>query len=266
MDDHSLSIVAQQLNRLEREHRHLKRVGALVVIGLATVTLMGQATPGKVAKVIEAEKFVLREATGKERATLELRPYGSVALALADGNGGRQAIMEVSADGEPKLWLMGEDGKSAANLEVIAGLPQLTLRGKDGQVRAALGLLLGVGQPLLQLNDENGGHGADLGLSLDGSRFLAFYDESGHVRSVLRVFSKGGSGLALIDKKGGGRAWLTLASDGSPSLILQDENGKERAVLGHTGLKATRTGTVEQRPASSLVLLDKDGKVLWSAP
>jgi len=266
MSDHSLSIVAQQLNLLEREHRHLKQVGALVLIGLATVTLMGRATSSRVPKVVEAEKFVLRDTTGKERATLEVQPYGSAALAFADGNGRRQAIMEVSANGEGSLWLSGEDGKSVATLEVIAGLPQLTLRGKDGHVRAALGLLLGVGQPILQLNDENGGHGADLGLSLDGSRFLAFYDESGHVRSVLRVFSKGGSALALIDKKGGARAWLTLASDGSPSLILQDENGKERAVLGHTALETTRTGTVEQRPASSLVLFDKDGKVLWGAP
>jgi len=26
------------------------------------------------------------------------------------------------------------------------------------------------------------------------------------------------------------------------------------------------TGTVEQRPASSLVLFDRDGKVIWKAP
>jgi hypothetical protein len=39
-----------------------------------------------------------------------------------------------------------------------------------------------------------------------------------------------------------------------------------RAVLGHTALEATATGTVEQRPASSLVLFDKDGKVIWKVP
>jgi hypothetical protein len=36
--------------------------------------------------------------------------------------------------------------------------------------------------------------------------------------------------------------------------------------LGHSAIEATRTGAVEQRPASSLVLFDKDGKVLFKAP
>jgi hypothetical protein len=53
---------------------------------------------------------------------------------------------------------------------------------------------------------------------------------------------------------------------GGPSLVLHDENEKTRAVLGHTALEATATGTVEQRPTSSLVLFDRDGKVIWSVP
>jgi hypothetical protein len=31
-------------------------------------------------------------------------------------------------------------------------------------------------------------------------------------------------------------------------------------------LETTRRGSVETRPSSSLVLFDKDGKVIWSAP
>ena len=35
---------------------------------------------------------------------------------------------------------------------------------------------------------------------------------------------------------------------------------------GHPALETTATGTVEQRPASSLVLFDRDGKVIWKVP
>jgi L-asparaginase II len=48
--------------------------------------------------------------------------------------------------------------------------------------------------------------------------------------------------------------------------VLRDEKERIRAVLGHTNLEITRTGSVEQRSASSLVLFDKDGKVMWTAP
>lgn len=74
--------------------------------------------------------------------------------------------------------------------------------------------------------------------------------------------------LNLKDKNGNGkaRASLMLGIDGSPVVLLGDENGKPRAVLGHVDLVGTSEGRVEKRPASSLVLFDKDGKVLWKAP
>ena len=71
--------------------------------------------------------------------------------------------------------------------------------------------------------------------------------------------------LSLSDQNGKDRAVLSAGTSG-PSLALRDENQKARAVLGHTELEATVTGAVEQRPASSLVLFDKDGKVIWKAP
>lgn len=55
------------------------------------------------------------------------------------------------------------------------------------------------------------------------------------------------------------------SSDGSPSLMLADEK-YPRAALGLALLKATRTDAEEQTAVSSLVLFDKEGKVLWRAP
>jgi hypothetical protein len=58
---------------------------------------------------------------------------------------------------------------------------------------------------------------------------------------------------------------IMLAARNRASVELS-ENGRTRAVLGHTSLVTKRTGVVEERPVSSLVLFDKDGTVLWRAP
>ena len=51
-----------------------------------------------------------------------------------------------------------------------------------------------------------------------------------------------------------------------PSFALLDHAGKTRAVLGGVALERDRTGSVEQRAESLLVLFDRDGKVIWKAP
>lgn len=60
----------------------------------------------------------------------------------------------------------------------------------------------------------------------------------------------------LCDEKGKKRVGIAVAADG-PGLALCDEKGTVRAALG----------AVEERSSeSSLVLCDKEGKVLWEAP
>ena len=51
-----------------------------------------------------------------------------------------------------------------------------------------------------------------------------------------------------------------------PSVILTSKSGKTRAVLGRVELEVTATGETRERPESSLVFFDKDGKCMWSAP
>ena len=53
--------------------------------------------------------------------------------------------------------------------------------------------------------------------------------------------------------------------EGYSTLRLTDKKGTS-AVIGHAGLEKTVTWGVEQRPASSIVLFNKDGKVIWQAP
>ncbi len=70
------------------------------------------------------------------------------------------------------------------------------------------------------------------------------------------------SGLGV----GGPRIKLTGPS---PILVLADNGGQYRAVLGELtefGAIFGRSGAAIKRPVPSLVLFDKDGKAIWSAP
>jgi hypothetical protein len=123
------------------------------------------------------------------------------------------------------------------------------------------------GSSSLMLSDAKGGTRGALMVGSDGRPNLWLYDGNakGKLRAALSVGSDGQPSLGLYDAKGELRAALGTDSGGRPSLGLADEQGKPRAVLGALALKTIGTGAVEQRAESSLVLFDKEGKVLWQA-
>ena len=72
MDNEStLDTPTQRLDRLERENRRLKFAGAILLLALAAVGAMGQVLPKAVPKVVEAERFLLRDARGRVRPPAE---------------------------------------------------------------------------------------------------------------------------------------------------------------------------------------------------
>jgi hypothetical protein len=68
---HSFS---QRLEKLERDNRNLKRT--VLAMGLILLALLTMAQVRPVARVIEAEKFVLRDSSGKESATFGMSQTG----------------------------------------------------------------------------------------------------------------------------------------------------------------------------------------------
>ncbi len=133
--------------------------------------------------------------------------------------------------------------------------------------------------------DDNGTVRASLNTDNDGEG-LALYDKAGRLRAGLGEIADNVS-LALADRAGKTRVELVsfedqadlrlndrtenervfLATRGdNASLILHDEAGKMRAALGNFDLEITATGSTEHRAASSLVLLNEQGRVLWEAP
>ena len=83
---------------------------------------------------------------------------------------------------------------------------------------------------------------------------------------MLAVGANGAPSLRLLDQHWRVRASLAAWPDGSPYLELIDKDGQARAILGYTELMVMPAGTIERRPASSLVFLSNQGEVLLRMP
>ena len=151
----------------------MKRAGVAALAVITAVVLMGQATGSKVAKVIEAEKFVLRDAGGTVRARLETLSFGKVQLVLFDKDEKPQSILGVGSGG-PGLILGGTEGTTFLSNT----LPLFS--GKDFKVRLGM-TLFPPQEPGLILAGSNGKHRAKLILGDDNTPALGLFDPDGKV-------------------------------------------------------------------------------------
>jgi len=97
-----------------------------------------------------------------------------------------------------------------------------------------------------------------------GPSYLWLYDAAGNLSMSLTT-DAGMPGLWLFDATML-RAILGLTAEGSPSLEFWDKNRKLRAVVGAAHFETEKTKDVTMTSESTLVLFDKDGKVMWKAP
>jgi len=189
--------VMQRLDSLERENRRMKQAGVVALAVIVAVGLMGQVTQGKVAKVVEAEKFVLRDPVGNEAARLEWwKSDGSAHLVFVDKK--KRVLSSFRNDGfsivDPDRKILTVMGPGLLTL-ISIGVGGLTisshsvvLQEKD-TIRAALGLSP-EGLPSLALYDKDGMSRAELGsTSLETTQTGA-------------VEKRPESSLVLFDKKG----------------------------------------------------------------
>src|SRR5260370_23796006 len=90
--------LVSRVEKLERENRWLKRLGFVAFILAAGLISMGQA---RTNRVLEANKFLLRDASGQVRAELETTDESSPSLVLFDAQGTNRGSLELNKAGEP---------------------------------------------------------------------------------------------------------------------------------------------------------------------
>lgn len=105
------------LGRIGSKILLLKRVALTVAILVGLTLLMGQARPTQATKVIEAERFVLRDARGAVRAEIGCADEGPD-LSLLDEKGQRRARLTLSADGSLRVSVADKEGTNRTVLHV----------------------------------------------------------------------------------------------------------------------------------------------------
>ncbi len=159
----------QRLEKLERENRWMRRIGAVGVAIAAAVFLIGQGKDKP--RVVEAEAFVLRDGEGKQRAVLSMEKPNTPSLVLLDQNGTKRVYLLAEQGGRASLGLGPGDGGIRTVLRVNSGGDaHLNFFDKDGKRGSQFGIDL-LGQPSLHLMTE-GRHQVALEATRDMARLL----------------------------------------------------------------------------------------------
>jgi hypothetical protein len=116
------------------------------------------------------------------------------------------------------------------------------------------------GRSFLMLTDSTG----RLLASLQGSTLSLGSVDTNTLIRLVSVPSFTSRGLHMAGSAG--KFDVTLDEDsGGPNMTIEDNKGYS-SVLGRSDLVLTKRRKKEQTPAASVVLFNKDKKVLWSAP
>jgi hypothetical protein len=223
------------------------------------------------AKTVIAEEYFLHNK--QQTNSLDSEIPIPRALLTTEPNGNPKLIMQDS-NGNPRLSVHLSDREGATvSLLDMNGVKKVLVSEKSLDGDQPLG-------PAFALLDDNGKIRAQIGVQADTNPFITLSDprekEKDIGRSIkLCLKEKEEARISLCDSDGNQRAALGIDANNA-CLSLNDASGETRAELGSTELtfgkdgllKKTASGeiSVEQRPLSSLVLYNKNGNVLWSAP
>lgn len=100
------------------------------------------------------------------------------------------------------------------------------------------------------------------------ARQFVLVDSKGMERASLVADGAGSVFLVMFDSERKTRINLSVSNDG-PSLVFYDPAAQQRMIVGSTTLVPSHVnegGVAEKGPASSIVLFDKAGRLLWRQP
>ncbi|SRR6266581_5136368 len=186
-----LNALHKRVERLERQNNRIKCIGLAILLSVGSGFLMGQVSGGKT--VVEAQEFILRDAAGKQLASLGTQKRHDLTLGPAlrffDSAGklraefGRPDLTE-----DPSLNLFSGDETLRARLDVQA--LDIAAQGAHG---VAISLMSGAdGSGGLNIDKANEPTKILLTLAPDGSPMLFLGDKTG--KAVMGATALGRSG------------------------------------------------------------------------
>jgi hypothetical protein len=200
----------------------------------------------------------MRDPSGKDVVTLS-----------AYANGSSISTRDPLGKGGISLFTGGESG-SSISMRDPSEKERVKLRASD--IGSSLSLADGLGKERVQLSyqfntpslflTDNSQTGVSLSASGHGP-FISLKDQSG--TQVFLSAIDGQPEMHLADAAGKTRGQIAMWENGA-SMSLYDKAGIGRATLGACSLVTKSTEAVTTYPESSLVLFDKEGKLLLQLP
>jgi hypothetical protein len=281
MNDRILETLMCRLDRLERQVRWWKVVGSAAVGILGFVVLIG-ATAQRVPDEIKANRVVIVDDTGKPRIVLGKGEDGKddrYEISLANKKGAPTVVLYVY-DSSERLTISGlnlRDIKGKEHVELqTRSTPEsdhasLWLRGEIQEIPAPLfpsetspqEIKLAVTSDRSPFTRPGGAY-SSASFTLRTDRVSAdFWVNSEDASLSFSNYAGPPPVVALDNQKG--RLSLGMY-EGRPTLRMGDNViGMPGLVLGNASF-SSQSGTTMKLPAASLIMLDKDGKILWKAP
>ena len=302
---HPTESLERRLDRLERQNRRIRTSAiATAIAAVLLMASMGQSDrrPSAGANIVEAERFVLRDASGVVRARLSADAQGRTSLTLLDKSERSRVALGIAADGAPILVFGDADGRTTRMELSVRADGAATIGIGDGKGRFRTTLETNAdGSAHVYMIDADGKPRSDFCILADGSPQLSLADADGKTRTRLVCDAREGApGLFMLDQDGlarasvgqypdktwgvaladGGRknrARFVIGGDGSPALSLSDGEGRVRTGLNvfadssnlmfydATGKSRIQIGVwPDGLPAFNLY--DPQGETLWSTP
>jgi hypothetical protein len=231
--------LAARLEKLEKQNRRIKGIGIVLLVLAAALVLMGQ-TPGH--RTVEANEFVLKDADGTVRGRWSVAALGP-RFVLLDATGKERVAFNMNPGGAG-LTLSDASGRARAHLVATVNGPGLLLTDANGKDRLFLFADDTENSAGLGLQDEKGSQPVRLTVGPDRAHLILF--APGERPTDRLIYLEAGPGLG-------------------PQVMVKDKEGFYTSI-GTTDLRSPRTGATGKTSAASVILFDKDNKVLWQAP
>lgn len=137
-----ISAILSRLERVERQNRRMKQIALGIGVLVCSILLTAQARPNR---TIEAERFIVKDASGKVRAAFGMEPNDSTGATLSIGSPGitaagpEEKYVVYLHGGNDLAWLILREAghKQAINARVgrpddpSLPAPQLSLIDRD---------------------------------------------------------------------------------------------------------------------------------------
>ncbi len=112
--------LTERIERLERQNRLFEGAATVAALAVIAVVVMGQAAPR--TSTVEAQKFVLKDKTGKIRAVLGEGPDNEIGLLVYDGKQRPRAMIAMDDNDMPVIRVSDDAGKERVVLDAISGV------------------------------------------------------------------------------------------------------------------------------------------------